>query len=131
VSTVPPERAGAAAGMSEMSTELGGALGIAILGSVVTVIYRASLGDAFAGSLPASTWEEARDTLGGALAVAGGVHDGRGAALASAARSAFTAAFQAAAVASAAIALLAAIASTLVLGRPQPSLPTAPSTAHS
>ena len=46
VSTVPPERAGAAAGMSEMSAELGGALGIALLGSVVTVIYRGTVADA-------------------------------------------------------------------------------------
>jgi MFS family permease len=37
--TAPPERAGMAAGLSETTTELGGALGIAILGSVITAIF--------------------------------------------------------------------------------------------
>ena len=40
VGSAPPERAGAASGISETSAELGGALGIAILGSVGVAIYR-------------------------------------------------------------------------------------------
>lgn len=40
VGSVPQEKAGAAAGLSETSTELGGALGIAVLGSLMTLIYR-------------------------------------------------------------------------------------------
>jgi DHA2 family multidrug resistance protein-like MFS transporter len=39
VSSVPPERAGAASAMSETGSELGGALGIAILGSIGTAVY--------------------------------------------------------------------------------------------
>jgi MFS transporter, DHA2 family, multidrug resistance protein len=50
----PPERAGAASALSETGTELGGALGIAILGSLGTAVYRSQLtggvpfGEAFA-----------------------------------------------------------------------------------
>lgn len=38
--SVPPERSGAAAGVSETAYELGMALGIAILGSIVAAVYR-------------------------------------------------------------------------------------------
>jgi DHA2 family multidrug resistance protein-like MFS transporter len=40
VGSVPPERAGVAAAISETGSELGGALGIAILGSVATAVMR-------------------------------------------------------------------------------------------
>ena len=40
LSAAPPERAGAASALSETSSEFGGALGIAVMGSVVTAIYR-------------------------------------------------------------------------------------------
>lgn len=43
LSSVPRHRAGAASAISETAYELGAALGIAILGSVVTLVYRASL----------------------------------------------------------------------------------------
>jgi MFS transporter, DHA2 family, multidrug resistance protein len=43
VSSAPPERAGSASAISETSAEFGGALGIALLGSLVTVIYRNSM----------------------------------------------------------------------------------------
>ncbi len=39
VGAVPPERAGAASAISETSSELGGALGIAVLGSIATALY--------------------------------------------------------------------------------------------
>ena len=63
VDAAPPERAGAASALSETATELGGALGIAVLGSIGTAVYRGTLGD----DLPAA----ARDTLGGAVEAAG------------------------------------------------------------
>jgi MFS transporter, DHA2 family, multidrug resistance protein len=43
VSSAPPERAGSASAISETSAEFGGALGIALLGSLVTVLYRNSM----------------------------------------------------------------------------------------
>jgi MFS transporter, DHA2 family, multidrug resistance protein len=43
VSSAPPERAGSASAISETSAEFGGALGIAVLGSVATYFYRSSM----------------------------------------------------------------------------------------
>jgi len=64
VSSVPTEKAGAASSISETAYELGGALGIAILGSLMTVLYRAQL------VLPAGSVgeEAARDSLARAAA---------------------------------------------------------------
>jgi DHA2 family multidrug resistance protein-like MFS transporter len=89
IGAVPPERAGAAAGISETCSEFGGALGIAILGSIGTAIYRGSMTDAVLVGIPRDAAETARDTLGGALAVAEQL-PGVGAALLDTARRAFT-----------------------------------------
>ena len=70
VGSAPPERAGAASGISETAAELGGALGIAILGSVGVAIYRSEVGSDLPASVPPAAAEAARDTLGGAVAVA-------------------------------------------------------------
>ena len=70
VGSAPPERAGAASGMSETFFELGGALGISILGSVGVAIYRAGIADRLPDSVPAAAADAARDTLGAAVAVA-------------------------------------------------------------
>src|ERR687895_1629536 len=43
IGAAPPERAGAAAGISETAAELGGALGIAVFGSIGVAIYRGAL----------------------------------------------------------------------------------------
>ncbi|MGH6692182.1 MAG: MFS transporter [Gammaproteobacteria bacterium] len=43
IGAAPPQRAGAAAGISETGSELGGALGIALLGSLATAIYGSAL----------------------------------------------------------------------------------------
>src|SRR5215218_692417 len=53
IGSAPPERAGAASGLSETSSELGGALGLAILGTVGTAVYRGQTADAFPAELPA------------------------------------------------------------------------------
>ncbi|HWA38156.1 MAG TPA: MFS transporter [Burkholderiales bacterium] len=43
LAAAPPERAGAASGISETASELGGALGIALLGSLATAVFGAAL----------------------------------------------------------------------------------------
>jgi DHA2 family multidrug resistance protein-like MFS transporter len=70
VGSAPPERAGAAAGISETSSELGGALGLAILGTVGTAVYRGHTADALPADVPADASGTASDTLAGAVAVA-------------------------------------------------------------
>jgi DHA2 family multidrug resistance protein-like MFS transporter len=69
MSAVPPERAGAASGVSETSFEFGGALGIAVLGSIMAASYRSIMEHAPL-ELSRETLDQARHTLGGALAVA-------------------------------------------------------------
>ncbi|MBF6141347.1 MFS transporter [Nocardia farcinica] len=64
VSSAPPERAGAAAAVSETAYETGIALGVALLGSVVMAIFRGSLTD-----LP----DTARESLGAATEFARGL----------------------------------------------------------
>jgi DHA2 family multidrug resistance protein-like MFS transporter len=68
VGSAQPERAGAASGISETSAEFGGALGIAILGSIGTAVYRSEVAEAVPADVPTEAAEAARDTLGGAVA---------------------------------------------------------------
>ena len=71
VGSAPPERAGAASGISETGAELGGALGIALLGSIGVAIYRSQLASGLPASVPPEAAAAASDTLGSAMEVAG------------------------------------------------------------
>jgi DHA2 family multidrug resistance protein-like MFS transporter len=129
VGTAPAQRAGAASGVSETSSELGGALGIAILGSLASAIYGARVADAVPTGLPPEAAQAARDTLGGALAVAGRLPDQLGAPLLEAARQAFTDGLQAVFAVSAAIAVgIAILVAALLRGVEEGSRPEAPPT---
>src|SRR5256885_8347424 len=70
IGSAPPERAGAASGISETCAELGGALGIAFYGSIGVAIYRGVLGAALTAGLPADVAHAALATLGGAVVAA-------------------------------------------------------------
>jgi DHA2 family multidrug resistance protein-like MFS transporter len=89
IGSAPPERAGAAAGISETSAELGGALGIAVFGTIGVAIYRGVLADAVPAGVPIAAAEAARDTLAEALTVAGELPGGVGTTLIEVARGAF------------------------------------------
>jgi DHA2 family multidrug resistance protein-like MFS transporter len=71
LATAPPERAGAAASVSETAYEFGGAMGTAVLGTVGLSVYAAHLGAV--DGVPAQDAEAARETLGGAAEVAAGL----------------------------------------------------------
>jgi DHA2 family multidrug resistance protein-like MFS transporter len=86
----PPERAGAAAALSETASELGGALGIALLGSLGTTIYRSAM----ARTAPAGTAGAAYETLGAAVEAARNLSSPDGIALLKAAREAFSGSFR-------------------------------------
>jgi DHA2 family multidrug resistance protein-like MFS transporter len=73
VGAAPPERAGTASAIAGTSAELGGALGIALLGTIGTAVYRAQVADAVPAGVPHETADAARDTLGGAVAAGGGL----------------------------------------------------------
>jgi DHA2 family multidrug resistance protein-like MFS transporter len=98
VGSAPAAQAGAASGIGETSSELGGALGIALLGSLGAALYRSELGDA---------GREGADTLAAAVALAAR-HPGLSATL-DAARHAFVHAFELTALVGAAILLALAV----------------------
>ncbi|MBA2809190.1 MFS transporter [Streptomyces sp. KM273126] len=107
ISAAPVENAGSASSLLETSAEFGGALSMATLGSIGTAIYH--------HEMPASAAEPARETLGGALAVAEQLPGRAGDALAAAAREAFTSGMHGAAIAGALVLLGAAVAGAVVL----------------
>lgn len=109
---VPPERAGSAAALLETSGELGGAVGMALLGSVGAAVYRSQVYD----GMPTAP-DAARQTLGGALAVAAELPDRLGGQLVDVARDAFVAGMHVEAGVGAAVMLLAAGALALVSRR--------------
>src|SRR5262245_22682124 len=109
VGSAPPERAGAASGISETSSELGGALGLAILGTVGTAVYRGHTADTLPAQLPADASGTASDTLAGAVSVADHLPRVLGADVLEPAREAFTQGFQVAATVSGLLVVAAAL----------------------
>ncbi len=108
---VPPERAGAAAAVVETASEFGGALGMAVLGSVGIAVYRSSLAAGAPAHVPAAALGAARSTLGGALGVSASLPGRLGGELLAAARTAFTHGLNAAALGAAVTVVVAAILS--------------------
>ncbi|HVD14768.1 MAG TPA: MFS transporter, partial [Actinomycetota bacterium] len=115
VSSAPPERAGAASGISETGAELGGALGIAILGSIGVAVYRGQLADTLPAGIPSQAAAIARDTLGGAVGVATRLPGDAGQELLEAAREAFIQGMQLTVSLSAVVAVCVAVLATVLL----------------
>jgi hypothetical protein len=82
-------KAGVGSAVNDTTRELGGALGVAVLGSLVASQYTGKLGPAL-GALPAPLRAAARNSLGEALQVAARIGGPEGAHLANTARVAFT-----------------------------------------
>ena len=89
IGSAPPERAGAASGISETCAEFGGALGIAFFGSIGVAVYRGVLGHALPTGLSVEATNAALSTLGGAFAISRQLPAQVGAALTVAANDAF------------------------------------------
>ncbi|MFF8846024.1 MFS transporter [Streptomyces sp. NPDC015127] len=112
LSSVPKEQAGAASAVSETAYELGAALGIALLGSVLTGVYS---GFATPAGVPAATASAAHESLGGAVEAAAGLPHGEAAALLGAAQEAFVDGLRTAAGVGAAVLLATAVAAWFLL----------------
>lgn len=110
VGSAPADKAGSASAMSEMVQDLGVSLGIAVLGSLATAIYRQTMLDRMPEGLSPEAREAVGDSLWAATLFASGLPPG----LMEEARAAFTTGFGSAAVLSAVsvsvLAVLAAIA---------------------
>jgi DHA2 family multidrug resistance protein-like MFS transporter len=112
ITSVPPEKAGAGASVSETGNELGVALGTAVLGSVLVAVYRNEL-----GAVP----PEARETLGAAHDVAAGLSGPAAEALRKAADVAFVDGMRVASFVAAGLLFAVAIASIRVARSPEPT----------
>ncbi|MFE2025454.1 MFS transporter [Streptomyces hygroscopicus] len=120
IGTVPPQRAGSAAALLETGQEFGGAMGMAVLGSVGTAVYRSDVEDSLGHGLPTGTLDQARETLGAAVAVAGRVKGRAGEQVLDAAREAFTHGMQIASAAGAVVLLAGAVLALVTLRRVGP-----------
>ena len=114
VGSAPPERAGAASAISETGAELGGAMGVALLGSIGAAVYRSQL--EIGADVPEDAAHSVREGLGGAASVADQLPPG----LMEAAGEAFTRGFQVAAGVTAAMVLGAALLVAVVLRERSP-----------
>lgn len=121
VGSAPPERAGSASAISETGSELGQALGIALVGSVGTAVYRSGIDERMPAGVPAAETEAARDTLGGAAEASDELPAPLGGELLDAAREAFTQGLQATATVSALVLSGVAAMALVLLRRTPPS----------
>src|SRR5690606_26815115 len=115
----PLAKAGVGSAVNDTTRELGGALGIALLGSVANTAYRSGV-DLDGLGLPAAARAGAQESIGAATALAESVPGGR--LVAAEAASAFTDAFTIANTLAAATAVAAAAAVlALARGRARPA----------
>jgi hypothetical protein len=114
MSSVPLGRAGVGSAMNDTTREVGGALGVAVLGSLVTTRFTAALRPAVAG-LPANAQHAANTGLAGALGVASRTTGAAGDALAHAAKAAFVAGIGVASLAAAGVVFATAIVAHYLL----------------
>lgn len=112
--SLPLARASVGSAVNDTTRLVGGALGVAVLGSLLSSGYGAHM-DAPVSHLPAQAAATAHDQLGGALAVAGHVGGPAGQALAEAARSAFVSGMHTSAFVAAGVALTGAVLAALFL----------------
>lgn len=123
IATAPPEKAGAAAGISETAYELGGALGTATLGALGTRLYQTQVTSALPASIPGDITDAVSETLGAAVATAQQLPDDLATAILDIVRPAFTNAMTTAFTVAAALLATAGILATITLAK-QATTPT-------
>ncbi|WP_295811167.1 MFS transporter [uncultured Nitratireductor sp.] len=117
VSAAPEERAGEASGLSEMSGEFGMALGLAVIGSLATAVYRNQVAQSLPETFGANRTMEAMESLGNAVTAAGQIDEKKGEELLVVGREAFVAGLSLSAVIGLVLALALAALAFRVLTR--------------
>jgi EmrB/QacA subfamily drug resistance transporter len=113
MSSVPMNKAGVGSAVNDTTREVGGALGIAVLGSIATSAYRERVD---VSTLPPELADAASESVGAAVVIARELGGDAGAQLASEAGTAFTEAFNLTMATSAVIAAVAGLG-VFLLGR--------------
>jgi len=126
MASLPREKAGVGSAVSNTIRQLGGALGVAALGAILSSVYRDHLGNATDG-LPAGAANAAHESISGAYAVAEKA-GAAGPALIQSANDSFLTAMHYASIGSVIVALLGAVVALLWLpGKRPATAPTATS----
>jgi DHA2 family multidrug resistance protein-like MFS transporter len=118
LAAAPPERAGSAAALSETAYEIGAVLGTAVLGSVLSAVYRSAV--VVPSGVGGADAVAATETVGGAVGVAGRLAGPDAATLLASARAAFVTGIGAASVVGAAVLVLVALAVAIGLRATRP-----------
>jgi DHA2 family multidrug resistance protein-like MFS transporter len=113
--SVSTEKAGSAAAVSETSNEFGFALGVALLGSLGTAIYRSQIGDHLPANLPSVVADASRDTLAGATVAAKGLPEQLASTVLTSAQDAFTTGLQVVSFTSAVLLTVVAVCAVMFL----------------
>jgi EmrB/QacA subfamily drug resistance transporter len=124
MTTVPAHQAGAGSAINDTIREVGGALGVAIVGSLSAAVYRSHLSDLLAGAhVPAAVTHAATGSVAAANAVGAQVGGAPGHQLVAAAHSAFVTSMADGMRVAAAVAVVAAVISFFALAarRPRPA----------
>lgn len=124
LTAAPAERVGAATGVSETSFELGSALGIALMGSLLTIAYQWFL--TLPAGVPTAVADSANESVSEVAAAAATLPPEQGAAVVSAAQEAFTGGVAVTAVVAGLLLGLAAVAAARTI--PARGTPTSPTT---
>ncbi|UGQ14202.1 MFS transporter [Yinghuangia sp. ASG 101] len=113
LAAVPKDRAGGASAISETATELGGALGMAVLGSILNAVYRGSV--SVPADVPRGSRGAVEDSVGAALHAAASMPADVAGRVVDAARDAFVHGMHIALLTSGALTLLAGVTGTVLL----------------
>ena len=120
MSAVPLNKAGVGSAVNDTTREVGGALGIAVLGSIANSVYRSNVDADVLAALPSDAAGAAGESVGAAVQIASSLPAEVSGALQTAAGDAFTTAFGNALLAGAGVAAVIGVAVAL-LGRGQPA----------
>jgi hypothetical protein len=75
--SLPREKAGVGSAMNDTTRQVGGAVGVAVLGSILSSHYGPNLASRLSGKVPVPLINSARDSVGRAVSVANGPGGGR------------------------------------------------------